>query len=720
MASTSGGIASKLVERLLESGDFERAFLLDFDASEEGPARLKEVRDPPKVRSAAKSKYLPASMSEIIEYMKESETPNCVIVGTPCQIAGIKKYMERGGLPDKKVLFLGLFCDKTLNFNLVDFFRKKYGRDDERLVSFDYRYKKNGWPGDVRLVFDSGRELIVERNERMRLKNYFQLERCLFCLDKLNASADISLGDCYVPLKSSRNGDSSVIIRSKKGRRYFQKHKSCFETEECSIGDIQESQGMKKKRFNWECLRILEAEISGRPAPEGVKQAKKKLSERRNKISMGRGRRYRKIARSLFLSDIRRKAKKAFEIMAKLCILFLRILLDGLKRGRGQKGGENIVILGAQPSNKGSQSMLFTAVDELKRRFPKSKIYVFSSRAAKRKNKGAYAFEAVPWSFDSQIRLLGGQTGPAGLKRIEETVKRARFIVDISGFALSSQTGIGGSLKYMLNIMLAKKYSVPYYILPQSIGPFEYGILNKVLLYPLMLLYLRYPRKIFVREEQGRKDLAFFTRKNVEKKPDLVLGRRKYELRNIYKSPSEEGKARVAKGSVALVPNSRVLSKKSEASLLEAYRQIIDRVRGLGKNVMILRYSEMDKWLCEKLAHAYQDDAGVKYFPQEIEAIDLEFILGQMDFIVSSRYHGIVHAYNKGVPALSISWAEKYGELLGRFGQEHYLIKGEGTFRKADLRRRVDSLVKNFEDESQKIESGVKKISNREVFEALS
>ncbi len=80
-----------------------------------------------------------------------------------------------------------------MNFNIQRYFKDEFGKNEEKLLKMEFRTKeKTGWPGDSKLYFDSGRTLIIDRAVRISLKPYFQLNRCLFCADKLNSLSDIS------------------------------------------------------------------------------------------------------------------------------------------------------------------------------------------------------------------------------------------------------------------------------------------------------------------------------------------------------------------------------------------------------------------------------------------------------------------------------------------------------------------------------------------------
>ena len=86
-----------------------------------------------------------------------------------------------------------------------------YETNEMKLIGFKYRVKdKNGWPGDSKLIYNSGKEFLLDRRYRVTCKRYFDLNRCHYCYDKLNSLADISFGDCYVKGKGDKKGSKKT------------------------------------------------------------------------------------------------------------------------------------------------------------------------------------------------------------------------------------------------------------------------------------------------------------------------------------------------------------------------------------------------------------------------------------------------------------------------------------------------------------------------------
>jgi coenzyme F420 hydrogenase subunit beta len=255
--SISGGLITNLITQLISSNEFDAAFVLNFEIFKGKPARLKAKNKIFDIIKAAKSKYVPVSVYNVIKKL-QNDNKRYIIVGTPCQICGIKKLIQKFQISDEKLLFLGLFCDRTLNFNLIRFFEDNYKKSNEKLIRFDFRTKEMfGWPGFTKLSFTSGRELFVDRKVRIQLKRYFTLNRCLFCYDKLNRKADISFGDCYIRGKEDFDGRSSVIIRTRKGKDVFEKVSDLFTKEKELIERIRKSQNLRSRKNNLEYVKLF-------------------------------------------------------------------------------------------------------------------------------------------------------------------------------------------------------------------------------------------------------------------------------------------------------------------------------------------------------------------------------------------------------------------------------------------------------------------------------
>ena len=253
--------------------------------------------------------------------------------------------------------------------------------------------------------------------------------------------------------------------------------------------------------------------------------------------------------------------------------------------------------------------MTFTVVDQIKQRFPDKSIYLFSTEDFERPEdvKQLYHFNFLPWTPKGRIRLLLGSwikdrsKHACKQKEIKDVLRHTCLIIDISGYVLSSQWPFSSSLGYLINILIAKKYSIPFYIFPQSFGPFDYPRRQKLILYPLLKLCLRYPRKIYMREAAALEYAQKFTKSNVEQSHDIVLQNTEYHLSNIYSKKMSFKKVPVTPNSVGIIPSVRVAEKINTNRHLDIYKSMIDLLVGNGITVYILRHSQEDLKICRDI-----------------------------------------------------------------------------------------------------------------------
>ena len=738
--SASGGLITTLIIELIKNKEFDAVFVLDFDKFNGKPARLKATNNINEIINAAKSKYIPASVYNIINILKKKDDRKYIIIGTPCQIYGIKKFIKKFKISEGNLVFLGLFCEKTLNFNIIQYFKDIYGKLNEQLIKFEFRTKdKYGWPGNSKIYFNSGRDIIVDRKVRMQLKKYFQLNRCLFCYDKLNRLADISFGDCYIEGEADFDGKSSVIVRTKKGKEIFDKYLYLFNLKEENIAEIRKSQHIIDKNNNLEFNKIFIKKYNLYPDTFSDyiinnHNVKKLLKLQRN-IKWGKNYKINRIRFSLFLTKCLKKVKRGRSFAIYGIILALIIIKDlfvfPLIKKRNTKKRQyfnNVIIVGGELFNKGAQAMTFTVVDQIKRRFQDKDIYLFSTRDFNRdeKEKNIYDFNILPWDLKSKLWLLCSRNKLFKKDNhkynyikdnIKEIIKGTEFFIDISGYALSSQWGWFSSVNYLLNIIIAKNYSIPYYIFPQSIGPFDYSLKYKIFLYPLLKLYLKYPKRIFPREKEGLECVYKFRRKNVEKKYDIVLQNQGYNLANIFKKKVNLKNIEIENNSVGIIPNLKVVERINSEETYPIYKLIIKKIINAKKSVYILRHSHEDLVICEKIKKFFPNNKNVILISDDLNSIELESIIKQFDFVIASRYHSIVHSYKNAVPALVIGWATKYFELLKDFDQLGYFFDCRDGININEINDKIDKLVQNYKYEKKKIIYKINSMQKENIFD---
>ena len=243
--SASGGVISTLIRELLQKGMYDGAFCLDsYDYRSQLTTRLYTAQDfqKPEATNAPKSRYLPVSHENAVIYMKENPASRLIFVGTPCCFRGLQSAAKKLRRSREQDLYIGLICARVFNYNVLPYFQDTYGGGKE-ITALHFKNKESGgWPGDMKFYPAEGSSFYVPLEERGKAKAYFGVERCIYCVDKLNISADISLGDNYTEQNSSPLGSNSVLIRTSAGMRAWEEAADRLETYPISLEAIQKAQ----------------------------------------------------------------------------------------------------------------------------------------------------------------------------------------------------------------------------------------------------------------------------------------------------------------------------------------------------------------------------------------------------------------------------------------------------------------------------------------------
>lgn len=263
--SASGGVVSTLVQQLLELGTYDIAFLVDsYDYHQQlstKPVTIQEMKDVVS-SSYPKSRYLPVSHENAIAYVKNNRAERVIFVGTSCAVRGFKSAVEKLHLPGENYLLIGLFCDRVFNYNVMDYYQQTAFCGEKKLENLHFKNKESGgWPGNMKFFFSDGSTAYQDKSERAKVKDYFMPERCLYCIDKLNVCADISLGDNYTQQDSSPLGSNSVIIRTEQGLAAWERAASLLESREVSVNQIMEAQYVDWRLNNLCYGKLKEQEI---------------------------------------------------------------------------------------------------------------------------------------------------------------------------------------------------------------------------------------------------------------------------------------------------------------------------------------------------------------------------------------------------------------------------------------------------------------------------
>ena len=336
-----------------------------------------------------------------------------------------------------------------------------------------------------------------------------------------------------------------------------------------------------------------------------------------------------------------------------------------------------IVITGGNFVNKGAESMLMFTVNAIRINFPAYEpVLLDPFPTVKPSDKGKYPFRIVNMHVRSLYRicfpviklLFKPKNISNSESEIKDTIRSASAVFDISGYGLSSHNQpLIFSVAYLLPLYMAKKKGIPVWLLPQSMGPFQFRGFKKYLFRLFAIPILQYPEIIFVREPSGLAEVQRLRIKPTELSPDIVL--------QVPESNVVEV-ADVSSG-VLVIPNQQLFRMVGRAATLQLYESLIHQVLNQDIPVRVIQHSNDDYAFCELL----EGRISHKLFVVENKVLLLEELSAKIKlsrFVISGRYHGAIHALKLHRPVIIVGWAEKYRHLASMFGLDELLVDLSG------------------------------------------
>ncbi len=211
-----GGFVSALLISLLEEGEIDGALLARESETERWKGEAFLATTPEEVRGCAGSFYNQTLALGHVDFKDYDLPPNprIAVVGTPCEIEGIKAMQARpwtwgSSKVEAITLTIALLCTKSFNY--------------EKLMLEEIRDKRNVDLDDVGRVDIIRGKMIVQDlegvtvfEEPIRDFHGAALKGCDECADFMGHAADISVGSV-----GSADGYSSVLVRSEEGLAAF-------------------------------------------------------------------------------------------------------------------------------------------------------------------------------------------------------------------------------------------------------------------------------------------------------------------------------------------------------------------------------------------------------------------------------------------------------------------------------------------------------------------
>ena len=230
MESSSGGIFTLISELVIQSGGV--VFGAEFD--ENYNVRHNYVDNMKNLHKFRGSKYVQSTIGSSYYETKQflNQGRKVLFSGTPCQIAGLKRYLQKDY---DNLICQDMVCHGVPSTYVWEHY-KNFIANGKNIVGIKFRDKSTGWKTySLQIDFDDGSLYKDIGNENSYIKgfvrDFYLRPSCYECKYKtLHRESDITLADFWgieanVPELDDNKGTSLIFVNSDKGKDYFEKIK---------------------------------------------------------------------------------------------------------------------------------------------------------------------------------------------------------------------------------------------------------------------------------------------------------------------------------------------------------------------------------------------------------------------------------------------------------------------------------------------------------------
>ena len=172
------------------------------------------------IKAGSKSRYYPIEMSEVLSLLKKNNR-RYAIVGLPCFIKSIRKLTLIDPVIKSRIIYtVGLVCGHLKSKSFAEYFGWQMGINPSDLTNIDFRVKLKNQPANYYGVKAESvdKESVVIARELKGSNwghNMFRYSACDYCDDVFAETADVVIGDAWLP-DYEKDPDGTCIIGTRK------------------------------------------------------------------------------------------------------------------------------------------------------------------------------------------------------------------------------------------------------------------------------------------------------------------------------------------------------------------------------------------------------------------------------------------------------------------------------------------------------------------------
>lgn len=217
--SSSGGLASWLIDRLIEEGHVDAVIHVGASNAADSELFRHTISNHENAGSRRKSQYYATTMADALRTVKD--TPQrYIVVGVPCFIRAARALCrENPVFAERLVFFVALVCGHYKTHAFAESLAWQLDVHPRDLAAVDFRVKNGDrTANDYDFAARSARtgSTVSAPVRSLAGGNWghsaFQPEACNFCDDVVGETADVSFGDAWLPEFVSYPYGTNVVV----------------------------------------------------------------------------------------------------------------------------------------------------------------------------------------------------------------------------------------------------------------------------------------------------------------------------------------------------------------------------------------------------------------------------------------------------------------------------------------------------------------------------
>ncbi len=224
-SGSSGGFGSWILNHLLENKYVDAVIHVGESNNSDNSEKLFEYKiskTKQEILSGAKSKYYPVEMSGVLEYV-ENNPGRYAIVGIPCFIKAIRNLSKNSPIIKQRLKYtIGLVCGHLKSKAFAEMLAWQIDINPKELIKIDFRNKLENFGANqygitaTKLV--QGNEIAYKSGPVNELYGtnwglgMFKYKACDYCDDVTAETADITIGDAWLPQYIKNPMGTNIIV----------------------------------------------------------------------------------------------------------------------------------------------------------------------------------------------------------------------------------------------------------------------------------------------------------------------------------------------------------------------------------------------------------------------------------------------------------------------------------------------------------------------------